>query len=260
MEHTIRIWPTGIHNCVISRYFRKVILTRTLAAKILSNLMPEMVWLLQTIASPTTSIPIDLVGFIPEEEFIAEYKVAKEATSSSPSGWHVSHYKTIVKDTNLVSLHTTMMSIPFQKELAPDRWAWVTDVALEKECCQRLWFLALFKSDFNHAKHLLVAWKIGHHIEDNNMPPNMQVGSHPGKNCHSTVLHKVLSHDIVHFTHQSTVAFIKNDAIGCYDRLMNNHFLLILLKLGLPTVYPIVWEIYGNIWRIISKLFMEHFK
>jgi hypothetical protein len=66
----------------------------------------------------------------------------------------------------------------------------------------------------------------------------------PGENCHSAVLQKVLSHDIVQITKQ-TAAFMENDAVGCYDRLMNNVLLLILLCLGVPST---VTSSMGKIW------------
>jgi hypothetical protein len=125
-----------------------------------------------------------------------------------------------------------MMSIPFQVGITPDRWSRVTDIMLEKypgnARCHRLRIIALFKSDFNNDKRMPIAQKVGHHLEDNNLAPKMQFGSYPGRNCNSAVLHKVLSYDIVHLQH-STTAFIKNGVVGCYDRLMNNLLLLILL-------------------------------
>jgi hypothetical protein len=61
----------------------------------------------------------------------------------------------------------------------------------------------------------------------------MQYGSVPGRQCLSAVLKKVLCHDHVRFT-KTTASFIENDAIGCYDRLVNNLVLMLLVKLGLP--------------------------
>jgi hypothetical protein len=95
-----------------------------------------------------------------------------------------------------------MMSIPFQVGITPDRWARVTDIMLEKDVgsarCHQLRILVLFESDFNHAKCILIAHKVSHHhLEENNLASDMQFGSCPGKNCHSAVLHKVPSHDIV---------------------------------------------------------------
>jgi hypothetical protein len=72
----------------------------------------------------------------------------------------------------------------------------------------------------------------------------MQYGSRAGKQCPSAVLNKVLQHDIIRLT-KTTAAFIENDAIGCYDRLMNNLVLLALRKYGLPDT---VAHCLGNLW------------
>jgi hypothetical protein len=61
--------------------------------------MPETVWILQTLATPLTQV--DQSGIITDKDFIGTYKSANEATSSSPSGRHVGHYKAVLKDPNL---------------------------------------------------------------------------------------------------------------------------------------------------------------
>jgi hypothetical protein len=130
-----------------------------------------------------------------------------------------------------------MMSFPFIHGFAPDRWKCVTEIMLEKEPgnsrCHCLHILALFESDFNQARRVVIGRKLMHYLEDFDMLSSMQDESHPGRQCISAMLKKVLSHDYMRLT-RKTAALIENDTIGCYDRLVNNLILILLRKLGLP--------------------------
>jgi hypothetical protein len=176
-------------------------------------------------------------AIIKPEEFTATYKATPEDISTSPTSCHVRHYKAILQDDHLVHLHATMMSLPFQVGFAPDRWMHVTDIMLEKDtdnsCCHPLWIIALFESDFNQAKWVLFGRQLTQYFKDHQILTNMQHGSQPSWKCHKAVLTKVLSHDIVHIT-RKMAAFLKFNAIGCYDGLMNNLVLALLKKLVLP--------------------------
>jgi hypothetical protein len=125
---------------------------------------------------------------------------------------------------------------------------------LEKESgnaqCNRLCILALFENNFNQAKHIIIGRRLMHHLEDFDMLSPMQDGSRPGRQCISAVLKKVLAHDYVRLT-ATTAAFIENDAIGCYDPLVNNLILMLLKKLGLP---PTVSQCMGEIWDKVVHL------
>ena len=138
-------------------------------------------------------------AIITEDDFISSYKAAKESTSSSPPGEHIGHYKAIVNDPTLVSMHSSMMSIPFQVGIVPERWKRVTDIMLEKtpgdSRCHRLRIIALFESNLSHAKRILIGHKIAHHLEYNNMISEMQFGSRSGRRCLSAVLKKILCHE-----------------------------------------------------------------
>jgi hypothetical protein len=119
--------------------------------------------------------------------------------------------------------------------------------------CHRLCILALFESDFNQAKCTVIGRKVSHHLEDNAMVFNMQFGYRPGKQCPSAVLSKVLQHDIIRLT-KTTAAYIKNDAIGCYDQLVNNVVLLMLRKMGLPdSVALCLSQLWDDTLHLINK-------
>jgi hypothetical protein len=210
-----------------------------------NTLMPKTKRVLHTLAQKCPNITDSPV--ITTQAFKNTYKVAKETTSSSPSGRHIGHYKAAIKDDSLSYLHATMMSIPFQVGLVPERWKRVTDIMLEKSAdsrCHRLRIIALFESDLNHAKHILIGRRISHLIEDKEMLSEMQFGSRPGKRCMSAVLRKILQHDQTRIL-KTTAAFVENDATGCYDRLINNIILMVLKKLGLPST---VTSFLGSLW------------
>jgi hypothetical protein len=149
--------------------------------------------------------------------------------------------------------------MPFLVGFALQRWTRVTDIMLEKEAnnprCHRLRILALFESDLNHAKRIIIGQRLLHHMKDNGMLPTMQHGSVPGKHCLSAVLKKVFSHDYLRLT-KTSGAFIENDAVGCYDWLVNNLVLMLLVKLGLlNSVAVCISELWDNVVHLIITIY-----
>jgi hypothetical protein len=141
-----------------------------------------------------------------------------------------------------------MMSLPYKVGFSPQRWRHIVDVMLEKEPgnpkLHRLHIIALIESDYNQSQRILIARRLTHRLEDHNLVPEMQYGSRPGKLCITPVLNKQLSHDIIRQTKQ-TAAIIENDAVGCYDRLMNPLLILAMRRLGVPES---ITQSLGNTW------------
>ncbi len=103
------------------------------------HLLPETMRILDTLTRPYPTISTPTPTAITEEEFIRAYNHVKEQASSSPSGRHVGQYKAFLDEPTIVSLHSAMMSLPFQHGFVPEQWTKVTDIMLRKDadtaCC-----------------------------------------------------------------------------------------------------------------------------
>jgi hypothetical protein len=92
-------------------------------------------------------------------------------------------------------------------------------------------------------------------MKDMNLLPPMQHGSVPGKHCISAVLKKKLSHDYLRLT-KIAGAFIENDAVSCYDRIVNNLVLMIMAKLGiLKSVVNCIGDLWDQVVHFIKTIF-----
>jgi hypothetical protein len=170
------------------------------------------------------------------EQFCKLYQRMDERTSSSPSGRHLGHYKVAAKSELLSNLHTIMMSIPYMVGISPQRWHQIIDVMLEKKPGERkihrLRIVALQESDFNQSNRLLFSRPLQYALEDAQQLPDIQHGSRASKRCHSAVLNKVLTYEIHRYKKQP-LAYIENDAKGCYDCIINPLVLIFLQILGI---------------------------
>jgi len=116
--------------------------------------------------------------------------------------------------------------------------------------CHRLCIIALFESDFNQAKCILIGRKLIHHMEDNKLNSNMQYSFRLAHQYQSAVLQKVLAQDISSMT-KIPSAYVENDAIGCYDRIANNLALLLLQHLSFAVS---ICHCLGKLWDNTTHL------
>ena len=96
----------------------------------------------------------------------------------------------------------------------------------------RFRIIRLVESDFNQSLGILLARPMGHFLEDTNEYPEMQYGSRDGQMSISAVLNKIISLDIARMM-KLTMATEENDAIGCYDRVMQQKVSLYLQRMGI---------------------------
>jgi hypothetical protein len=95
-----------------------------------------------------------------------------------------------------------------------------------------LQIIALLESNYNQINRMLISQPLTQLLEDNNIIPEIQYGSCTGKQCQSAVFSKQLVFDSIRIM-KETAIFIENDAVRCFDRIVNPLILLLLLHLGI---------------------------
>lgn len=209
---------------------------RQISEDILAQMKPETKRILEAYQFPVTSKYTKTME-ITSSMFISCYKNINEKTSSSiPSSRHVGKYKAALEYPSLVQMYSRMMTMPYTHGFTFDRWRKVVDVVLPKDAGEfkihRFRIIRLVESDFNESLGMLFARPIGHFLEDANEYPDMQYGSRDGQMTISAVFNKILTFDIVRMM-RIIMATEENDAVGCYDRVMQQMVALYLIRLGI---------------------------
>jgi len=171
-------------------------------------------------------------------------------------GRHLGHYKAAAKSQRLSTLHSQLMNIPLLGSFSPSRWCYIM---LQKHSgdhrVHRLRIIALQESDFKQANRIVIGKPIQPMLEDTKDLPDMQHGSQPAKQCHSAVLNKVLTYEI-HQYQKQPLAFIENDAVGCFDRIVNPLVLTFLQILGVkPSLLQFLSRTWEQTYHNIRTLF-----
>ena len=134
------------------------------------------------------------------------------------------------------------------------------DVVLPKDegefKIHRFRIICLVESDLNASLGMLLARPLGHFLKDLNEYPGMQYGSRDGQMSISAVLNKILTFDMARLL-KIVMATEENDAIGCYDRVMQQMVALYLICLGIAiSLLTFVCRTFDETKHYIKKLLM----
>ena len=172
-----------------------------------------------------------------EKAMLDKYKFWPESTTTSPSGRHLGHYRSLLptlptkteeevqrddRRRELASMHHSMIDYALTNGHAFKRWKKVVNIMLEKDPgnpkIHRLRVIHLYEADYNLI--LGVKWReLIHHCEDRHLLHPSLYGARPGRGALDPVFLEELTNEI---TRLSRKPLIKNaeDATACYDRII----------------------------------------
>jgi hypothetical protein len=175
---------------------------------------------------------------ISEADFAYGIKNWSEKTSTSPSGRHLGHYKSLIQDPILLECQTTMMNIAIYHGIALERWSNSVTVMLEKDPgaprINRLRIIHLFEADFNLFLKLQWGSRLVKHAVKHDLLNDGQHGSTPGRVSMDPVMLTQLTTDLSRLFKVNLARF-DNDASACYDRIIVMLGMLAARRCGMPT-------------------------
>ena len=126
----------------------------------LNELTPASLAYLHHLQYPKTFNAQQLVNItISNDEVCQGFINWRETTSTSPSGHHLSHYRSIIfnhdaTDSNEpLQVITHMMNIPFQSTIVPEQWTTTVTICLEKKPgipqTDKIRIIHLYEADYN---------------------------------------------------------------------------------------------------------------
>ena len=158
---------------------------------------------------------------ISQEDYQYYWKRVKERTSSSISGLHFGHYKSIAYDDDLSRLLAKKFSLIVQTGAGPERWARGLSVMLEKiagvALVNKLRAILLLEADFNFCNKLIFGHRMLDLARAQGMVPE-EIYSGKGRTAEDAILQQVLMYDIARITKRPLLV-AQVDAAQCYDRV-----------------------------------------
>jgi ribonuclease HI len=187
-----------------------------------------------------------ITSYISVEDLIQGFGHWPESTSTSPSGRHLGHYRSMLylKDEEegtypLFEILHNMINIPLLTGRPPKRWLTASSVCIEKEegnpQTDKIRIIHLYEADLNLVWKLLWGSRLVQHAEQLQLYPDAQYGSRPGRNSIDAVLCKILCYEFTRVT-RSNMGLLDNDAMANYDRIICSLSSIACQRLGMPKI------------------------
>jgi hypothetical protein len=172
-----------------------------------------------------------------------------EATSTSPSGRHLGHYKTLLRSDHcqlydqhysdpkdrILQVYYDILSQASISGISLQRWQNSTTAMIEKipGCpkINKLRVIHLYEADYNIILKIIWARKLVWNVHDLNRLNEGQAGSRPGCNAIDVIIQKEMKYLYSSLT-KTNLATMDNDAKSCYDRIICNLAMIISQYFG----------------------------
>lgn len=198
-----------------------------------------------------TPAPTEMSDNITHDEFWKAFKIWDEQTTTSPSGRHLGHYKSLLISDGNDDMYTDESPNPsiiikqvyYQIAMATlysantlRRWCHSSTMMLEKvpgnPKINKLRVIHLYEADYNLLLKILWARRLVWHSHTHNQLHEAQAGSRPHHRCSDVVLRKEMNYQYSKFT-RTNLATVDNDAKACYDRILCNLAMIISQHFGM---------------------------
>ena len=190
--------------------------------------------------------------YLTYESFATAFRKWRESTSTSPSGRHLGHYKSLLSIDSNASKYTTEIPDPgpnllkvlyhiaaaaFRSGITLPRWQNITTCMIEKipgtPRINKLRVIHLYEADYNAVNKLVWQRGVVWDAHQKGSLNKAQSGSRPARTCIEVVTSKDMKYLNSALT-RSPMATMDNDAKSCYDRVIASLALLISHHYGVP--------------------------
>ncbi|KAI2510607.1 hypothetical protein MHU86_3718 [Fragilaria crotonensis] len=200
---------------------------------------------------------------IDDGDFCAKLRLWSESTTTSPSGMHLGHYKTLIarhsyssdapdeelepefkerrdelnfRQQAIRQLRLDLLNYALERGYSFQRWQKVINTILFKDSdnvrLHRTRVIHIYEADFN--LFLGIKWRAAmHQAEDLRILNEGQFGSRPYRNATEPVFIEELQLEISRATRKPLV-LTNYDATACYDRIIPNLGMTVSQKYGVP--------------------------